>query len=50
MSLIINSVNELLFKLEEIWVEELENAADKKVQEECLPGKPMSVLHHHLMH
>jgi len=30
-------------KLEEIWVEDLENFTDKKVNEECLPGKPLSV-------
>ena len=30
-------------QLEGIWVEDLEQAADKKVHEECLPGKPMSV-------
>ena len=32
-----------LTQLEEVWIEELEKATDKKVQEECIPGKPISV-------
>ena len=32
-----------MIQLEEIWIEDLEEATDKKVQEECIPGKPISV-------
>ena len=30
-------------QLEEVWIEDLENATDNKVQEECIPGKPISL-------
>ena len=39
----LNDVIDLILKLEEIWIEDLDKATDKKVHEECLPGKPMSV-------
>ena len=30
-------------QLEEVWIEDSEKSTDKKVQEECIPGKPISV-------
>ncbi|XP_065886463.1 leucine--tRNA ligase, cytoplasmic-like isoform X2 [Dysidea avara] len=30
-------------ELDEIWIEDVENATDKKVKEDCIPGKPISV-------
>ena len=30
-------------QLEEVWIEDLEKATDKKIQEECIPGKPISL-------
>ena len=30
-------------QLEEVWIEDVGQSTDKKVKEECIPGKPMSV-------
>lgn len=30
-------------ELEEVWIEDVEQSTDKKIKEDCIPGKPMSV-------